>query len=391
LRAFFISLATIFGARCGAFCWNIDLNLNLDLRGASKKGAPFLFYSIKLSERGEKMIIIMNMNANENDIEAVIARVTKQGFRTHLSRGEERTIIGIIGDERQLDQGAITRMDGVDRVVPVLRPFKLASRDFKPEATKVSINGHVFGDRKVIVMAGPCSVESMGQLMETAYAVKEAGAHLLRGGAFKPRTSPYSFQGLGEEGLMMLAEARKETGLHIVTEVMAPEQVELVAKYADVLQIGTRNMQNYALLNAVGKTKMPVLLKRGMMSTIEELLMSAEYILSNGNHKVILCERGIRTFEKATRFTLDINAVPVLKELTHLPVVIDPSHGTGRWTLVKAASKAGVAAGADGLIIEVHPNPAEAASDGEQSLKPHRFAELMVEVRRVAQAVDRTI
>lgn len=337
------------------------------------------------------MIIIMNMNAGENDIEAVVTRVTKQGFKTHLSRGEERTIIGIIGDERQLDQGAIARMDGVDRVVPVLRPFKLASRDFKPEPSQISIDGHSIGGEKVIVMAGPCSVESIEQLMETAYAVKEAGAHLLRGGAFKPRTSPYSFQGLGEEGLKMLAEARQETGLHIVTEVMAPEQVELVAKYADVLQLGTRNMQNYALLNAVGKTNMPVLLKRGMMSTIEELLMSAEYIMSNGNHKVILCERGIRTFEKATRFTLDINAVPVLKELTHLPVVVDPSHATGRWTLVKAASKAGVAAGADGLIIEVHPNPAEAASDGEQSLKPQRFAELMAEVRRVAHAVERTI
>jgi 3-deoxy-7-phosphoheptulonate synthase len=337
------------------------------------------------------MIIIMNMKATESDIETVVTRVTREGFKTHLSRGEERTIIGIIGDERKLDQGAISRMNGVDRVVPVLRPFKLASRDFKPEDTKISINGHEVGGNKVIVMAGPCSVESLEQVLETAVAVREAGAHLLRGGAFKPRTSPYSFQGMGEEGLKILAQARQETGLHIVTEVMSPEQVELVAKYADVLQIGTRNMQNYALLNAVGKTDMPVLLKRGMMSTIEELLMSAEYIMSNGNHKVILCERGIRTFERYTRFTLDINAVPVLKELTHLPVVIDPSHGTGKWTLVKAVSKAAVAAGADGLIIEVHPNPAEAASDGEQSLKPQRFAELMVEVARVAQAVGRTI
>jgi 3-deoxy-7-phosphoheptulonate synthase len=227
--------------------------------------------------------------------------------------------------------------------------------------------------------------------MKTAIAVKKAGAHLLRGGAFKPRTSPYSFQGMGEEGLKILAEAREETGLYVVTEVMAPEQVELVAKYADVLQVGTRNMQNYALLNAVGRSNMPVLLKRGMMSTIEELLMSAEYIMSNSNHKVILCERGIRTFEKYTRNTLDINAVPVLKELTHLPVVIDPSHATGKWTLVKAASKAAVAAGADGLLIEVHPNPAEAVSDGEQSLKPRRFVELMAEVKRVAEAVGRTI
>jgi 3-deoxy-7-phosphoheptulonate synthase len=276
-------------------------------------------------------------------------------------------------------------------VVPVLRPFKLASRDFKPEDSKISINGHVFGDNKVIVIAGPCAVESLAQMRETAQAVKAAGAHLMRGGAFKPRTSPYSFQGMGEEGLKIMAQVREETGLHVVTEVMAPDQVELVAKYADVLQIGTRNMQNYALLNAVGQTNMPVLLKRGMMSTIEELLMSAEYIMSNGNHKVILCERGIRTFEKYTRNTLDINAVPVLKELTHLPVVVDPSHATGKWTLVKAASKAAVAAGADGLIIEVHPNPAEAASDGEQSLKPHRFDELMVEVGRVAAAVGRSI
>jgi 3-deoxy-7-phosphoheptulonate synthase len=285
----------------------------------------------------------------------------------------------------------MSRMDGVDRVVPVLRPFKLASRDFQPEDSKISINGHVFGGNKVIVMAGPCSVESLEQMRETAIAVREAGAHLLRGGAFKPRTSPYSFQGMGEEGLKIMAQVREETGLHIVTEVMAPDQVGLVSKYADVLQIGTRNMQNYALLNAVGQTNMPVLLKRGMMSTIEELLMSAEYIMSNGNHRVILCERGIRTFEKYTRNTLDINAVPVLKELTHLPVVVDPSHATGKWTLVKAASKAAVAAGADGLIIEVHPNPAEASSDGEQSLKPQRFAELMVEVRRVAEAVGRTV
>jgi 3-deoxy-7-phosphoheptulonate synthase len=337
------------------------------------------------------MIIIMKMSATHQDIETVLTRLHKGGWKTHISKGEERTIIGIIGDERQLDQGALSRMDGVDRVVPVLRPFKLASRDFKPEDSKISINGHVFGGNKIIIIAGPCSVESLEQMRETALAVRAAGAHLLRGGAFKPRTSPYSFQGLGEEGLKILAQVREETGLHVVTEVMSPEQVGLVCKYADVLQIGTRNMQNYALLNAVGQTNMPVLLKRGMMSTIEELLMSAEYIMSNGNHKVILCERGIRTFEKYTRNTLDINAVPVLKELTHLPVVVDPSHATGKWTLVKATSKAAVAAGADGLIIEVHPNPAEAASDGEQSLKPQRFAELMTEVGRVATAVGRSI
>lgn len=337
------------------------------------------------------MIIIMKASASDGDIQAVLTRLQNGGWRTHVSKGEERTIIGIIGDERRLDQGAMSQMDGVDRVVPVLRPFKLASRDFQPEDSKVSINGHVFGGNKVIVMAGPCSVESLEQMRETAIAVREAGAHMLRGGAFKPRTSPYSFQGMGEAGLKILAQVREETGLHVVTEVMSPDQVELVSKYADMLQIGTRNMQNYALLNAVGQTNMPVLLKRGMMSTIEELLMSAEYIMSNGNHKVVLCERGIRTFEKYTRNTLDINAVPVLKELTHLPVVVDPSHATGKWTLVKAASKAAVAAGADGLIIEVHPNPAEASSDGEQSLKPQRFAELMGEVAKVAAAVGRSV
>jgi 3-deoxy-7-phosphoheptulonate synthase len=331
------------------------------------------------------------MNTQQANIDAVVSRVEKAGFKAHISQGEERTVIGIIGDERTLDKGAIGRMDGVDRVVPVLRPFRLASRDFQQEDTKIAINGHILGGEKVIMMAGPCSVESMEQMMETAVAVKAAGAHLLRGGAFKPRTSPYSFQGMGEEGLKILAEVREKTGLHIVTEVMAPEQVDLVCEYADILQIGTRNMQNYALLNAVGKTNKPVLLKRGMMSTIEELLMSAEYIMSNGNHKVILCERGIRTFEKYTRNTLDINAVPVLKELTHLPVVVDPSHATGKWTLVKATSKAAVAAGADGLIIEVHPNPAEAASDGEQSLKLHRYAELVEETRRVAVAVGRSM
>ncbi|MDM8519732.1 3-deoxy-7-phosphoheptulonate synthase [Anaerolineales bacterium HSG6] len=337
------------------------------------------------------MIIIMKMQAKTGQVDAIIKRLEKENLKVNISRGDERTIIGVIGDHRGIDKGALARTGGVDRIVPVLRPFKLASRDFQPEDTKISLNGHAFGGDKVVIMAGPCSVESMDQMMETAVQVKEAGAHLLRGGAFKPRTSPYSFQGMGEEGLKIMADVRKETGLHIVTEIMAPDQVDLICKYADVLQIGTRNMQNYALLNAVGKTDKPVLLKRGMMSTIEELLMSAEYIMSNGNHKVILCERGIRTFEKYTRNTLDINAVPVLKELTHLPVVVDPSHATGKWTLVKAASKAAVAAGADGLIIEVHPNPAEAYSDGEQSLKPKRFAELMVEVKRVAQAVGRSV
>jgi 3-deoxy-7-phosphoheptulonate synthase len=337
------------------------------------------------------MIIVMNKGASEQDLDHVLARIAELGFQTHVSHGEERTIIGLIGDERKLDQGALSRMRGVEQVMPVLRPFKLASRDFKPDDTVILIDGQQVGGQKVSVIAGPCAVESREQILETAWAVKEAGAHLLRGGAFKPRTSPYSFQGMGEEGLQLLAEARAETGLHVVTEVMAPEQVPLVCEYADVLQIGTRNMQNYPLLNAVGQARKPVLLKRGMMSTMEELLMSAEYIMSNGNHQVILCERGIRTFERYTRNTLDINAVPVLKELSHLPVIIDPSHATGKWSLVKAASKAAVAAGADGLMIEVHPDPEQAVSDGAQSLKPYRFAELMAEIRAIAAAVGRSL
>lgn len=337
------------------------------------------------------MIVIMKMGASPKEIESIVKRVEGMGFRTHLSQGEERTIIGIIGDERPVDKDSLGRMQGVERIVPILRPFKLASRDFQAEDSVFQLNGHSIGGPKIIVMAGPCAVESREQILETAQIVKEAGGHLLRGGAFKPRTSPYSFQGLGEEGLQYLAEARQATGLAIVTEVMAPEQIPLVSQYADVLQVGTRNMQNYALLHAVGESGMPVLLKRGMMSTIEELLMSAEYILSHGNWKVMLCERGIRTFETYTRNTLDINAIPVLKELTHLPVVVDPSHATGKWHLVNATSKAAIAAGADGLIIEVHLNPEMAMSDGAQSLRPARFTELMVQLKPVAQAVGRTL
>ncbi|RME51548.1 MAG: 3-deoxy-7-phosphoheptulonate synthase [Caldilineae bacterium] len=337
------------------------------------------------------MIIIMKVSATPEEIEAVKDRIEFHGLRTHISQGEERTIIGVIGDKTRIEEDNLLRMPGVERITPVSRPFKLASRDFHPEKTVININGHPVGEDRVIIMAGPCSVENREQLMTIACAVKEAGAHLLRGGAFKPRTSPYSFQGLGEEGLKLLAEARQETGLAIVTEVMSPEDLPLVEKYADVLQIGARNTQNYALLKAVGRSHLPVLLKRGMMSTIEELLMSAEYILAHGNSQVMLCERGIRTFETYTRNTLDINAVPVLKELTHLPVIVDPSHATGRWSLVKAASLAAVAAGADGLIIEVHHQPEMAMSDGGQSLKPHRFAELMAQIRRVAEAVDRCV
>jgi 3-deoxy-7-phosphoheptulonate synthase len=337
------------------------------------------------------MIIIMRMGAAQEEIQNVVQHVNDLGFRTHLSQGEERTIIGVIGDERPVDKDALAHIQGVERIVPILRPFKLASRDFQPHDTQIEINGHIIGGQQLTIMAGPCAVESREQILETAQLVKEAGAHLLRGGAYKPRTSPYSFQGLGEEALVYLAEAREATGLAVVTEVMAPEQIPLVTRYADVLQIGTRNMQNYALLHAVGESGFPALLKRGMMSTIEELLMSAEYILSHGNRKVMLCERGIRTFETYTRNTLDINAVPVLKELTHLPVIVDPSHATGKWNLVSAVSRAAVAAGADGLIIEVHPHPEKALSDGGQSLRSARFAELMIQLKRVAEAVGRTL
>jgi len=337
------------------------------------------------------MIVIMKMNVGSDEIAAVQSYIESHGLQTHLSSGAERTIIGVIGDKTAITDGNILRLPGVERIMPVSRPFKLASRDFHPEDTVVDVNGVLVGTKQLTIIAGPCSVENRDQLMTVAKAVKETGAHMLRGGAFKPRTSPYSFQGLGEEGLKILAEAREETGLPIVTEVMSPGDLPVVEKYADVLQIGARNMQNYALLKAVGRSNRAVLLKRGLMSTIEELLMSAEYILANGNDRVMLCERGIRTFETYTRNTLDINAVPVLQELTHLPVLVDPSHATGKWNLVQAASMAGVAAGADGLIIEVHNQPEIAMSDGAQSLKPHRFDELMHKLARMASAVDRTL
>ena len=335
------------------------------------------------------MIIVMKKGSSAKQVSSVVARVETLGYRVHLSEGEERTIIGVIGDDRPIDRTHFEMLDGVEKTVPILKPFKMASRDMHPQDTIVSLNGVKIGGPQIIIMAGPCSVETREQIIETAIAVKEAGAQALRGGAFKPRSSPYSFQGLGEEGLELLAEARQITGLPIVTEVMSPEQVPLVMRYADLLQIGARNMQNYALLQAVGKANHPVLLKRGMMSTIEELLMSAEYILSNGNSRVILCERGIRTFEKYTRNTTDINAIPVLKEVSHLPVVLDPSHGTGKWEYVTAVARAGIAAGADGLIVEVHPHPEEAWSDGAQSLKPEKFADLVKQARRIAAGVDR--
>ena len=337
------------------------------------------------------MIIIMKHNATPDEISEVVANVETLGFQAHLSSGEERTIIGVIGDERPVEPEHFEVYAGVERVVRILHPFKLASRDFHPEDSVVKINGVSVGTQQVIVMAGPCSIESREQMMETAQAVKQAGAHVLRGGAFKPRTSPYAFQGLGLKGLELLREARDQFHLPVITEVMSPQEVTLVAQYADILQIGARNMQNFALLHAVGEIQKPVMLKRGMMSTIEELLMAAEYILSHGNQRVILCERGIRTFETATRNTFDINAIPVLKALTHLPVIADPSHGTGKWELVAPVARAAVAAGADGLLIEVHCDPAHALSDGAQSLKPENFTRMVADVRRVADAVGRTL
>jgi len=333
----------------------------------------------------------MRTEATQAQIATVVARVEEEGLRAHISRGAERTVIGAIGDGRPINRDAYILMAGVDRVVPISRSYKLASREFHPEDSVFPLNGLDVNPGEVLLIAGPCSVESRSQIIEAAQAVREAGAHALRGGAFKPRTSPYSFQGLGEEGLEMLAEARQLTGLPIVSEVMAPEQVALVSQYADVMQIGARNMQNYALLHAVGESGHPVLIKRGMSATIDDLLMAAEYVLSHGNERVMLCERGIRTFETATRNTTDINAIPVLKSHTHLPVVLDPSHGTGHWEYVNAIARAGIAAGADGLIIEVHPNPDEALSDGGQSLKPERFAELVTEVKSIAEAMGRKL
>lgn len=337
------------------------------------------------------MIVIMKSRARMRNVSAVIARIEDAGYKVHLSEGEERTIIGIIGDGRPIDRDQLERMPDVERCVPILEPFKLASHDFKPAGTSFPIGQNMVGADEIILMAGPCSVESRSQIIETAHACKEAGAHVLRGGAFKPRSSPYSFQGLGEEGLRYLAEAREETGLPVITEVMEPAMVDLVCEYADILQIGARNMQNYALLHAVGESQHPVMLKRGMSSLMKEWLMCAEYILSHGNSRVMLCERGIRTFERYTRNTFDINAIAVIKQMSHLPIIADPSHATGKWEYVSAAARAAVAAGADGLIIEVHPRPEEALSDGVQSLKPKRFAQLVQEMKGIAEAVGRRI
>jgi 3-deoxy-7-phosphoheptulonate synthase len=336
------------------------------------------------------MIIVMKGTATEEDLQRVIHTIEELGYQSHVIRGTQRSVVGAVGDERgKARLQSLEALPGVESVVPILQPFKLASREFKPTKTIVRVRDVEFGGDRLPIVAGPCSVESEDQILETAKAVKEAGASVLRGGAFKPRTSPYAFQGLGEEGLRLLAAAREETGLAIVTEVMKPEDVDLVAKTADMLQIGARNMQNFALLKRAGEAKKPVLLKRGISSTIQEFLMAAEYILSEGNYDVVLCERGIRTFETATRFTLDLNAVPVIKKLSHLPVVVDPSHGTGHSEYVAPLAKAAIACGADGLMIEVHMRPEIAFSDGIQSLKPAAFRQLMQEIVPFVQAAGR--
>ena len=338
------------------------------------------------------MIIVLRPDATKQQVDHIVEKVKKLGLKPWVSQGVERTIIGVIGEEDVLRIQPLEVFPGVEKVMPILTPYKLVARDFKKEGSVIDIgNGLKMGLEQIIVMAGPCSVENEKLLIEIAKKVKEAGATVLRGGAFKPRTSPYSFQGLGEQGLKFLARAKKETGLLIVTELMDTRDMRLVEKYADIIQIGARNMQNFNLLKVVGQSKKPVLLKRGMSSTVKDLLMSAEYILSEGNFNVILCERGIRTFEDYTRFTLDISAVPAIKALSHLPLVVDPSHATGRWGLVSSCTKAAVAAGCDGLLIEVHPNPEEALSDGAQSLLPQNFKMLMQDLKKVAQAVGRKI
>lgn len=337
------------------------------------------------------MIIVLKPGATDREIEHLVARIKEVGLTPHLSKGEERTIVGVIGDERVLQTQPLTAFPGVEKVLPILSPYKLVSREFKKENTVIDVNGVKIGGKRLVVMAGPCSVETNDLLTSIAQEVKEAGALILRGGAFKPRTSPYSFQGLGEEGLEYLTEAKKKTGLPIITEIMDPRDMPMMMKHADIIQIGARNMQNFRLLAEVGAYNKPVMLKRGLSATIKEFLLSAEYILAAGNHQVILCERGIRTFETHTRNTLDLSAVPVIKQLSHLPVIVDPSHAVGKTDWVAPMAKAAVAAGADGLMIEVHSKPEEAFCDGEQAMLPKDFKTLMAQLRRIAAAVDREI
>ncbi|MHB1324910.1 MAG: 3-deoxy-7-phosphoheptulonate synthase [Thermoleophilia bacterium] len=337
------------------------------------------------------MMIIMKPDANDEQVQHVVDRLAAVGAKAHISRGEFVTIIGAIGDREEIAQLPLDAMPGVDKIMPILKPYKLASRQAHPDDTVVQVRDRALGGNMFALIAGPCSVESEDQYLQAARQAKAAGASMLRGGAFKPRTSPYSFQGLGEDGLKIMALAREETGLPLVTELMDPRDVEVVLKYADVIQIGTRNMQNFQLLSEVGKVERPVLIKRGMSATIEELLMAAEYVLKEGNSNVILCERGIRTFETATRFTLDISAIPVIKKQSHLPVIVDPSHSAGKRELVLPLSLAAVAVGADGLIVETHPNPEAALCDGSQSLPADEFKAYTAEVRRYVELAGKQI
>src|SRR3954469_2386675 len=337
------------------------------------------------------MIVVMKSGSTQDQIEHVINLVREMGLKEHVIVGTERTVIAAIGNDRLKDKSKLETVEGVDKVMPVLAPYKMASREVRKDRTMITIGTGKVGGNRIGVIAGPCSVEDRSQILETAHAVKEAGAVALRGGAFKPRTSPYAFQGLAEEGLKYLADAREQTGLAIVTEVMSIEQIPACVEYADVLQIGARNMQNYTLLSAVGETRKPVLLKRAMSATLEEFLLAAEYVMARGNHQVILCERGIRTFEDYVRNTLPLAIVPELHRRSHLPVVVDPSHGTGKRALVDSMCRASVACGADGLILEVHNDPEHAMTDGAQSLTPQQFAGMMKAIKRIALAVDREV
>ena len=331
------------------------------------------------------MVVIMNADATQADIEGVISAIEEKGLEAKVMEGAHQKIVGVIGDKTKLAATPLDAMHGVETTVAISKSYKLASREFHPASTVVDIRGIKIGDGTPVVMAGPCAVESREQLLETAQLVKEGGAQFIRGGAYKPRTSPYAFQGLEEEGLKYLAEAREKTGLAVVTEVTVVEAVDTVAAYADLLQVGARNMQNFGLLKAVGRAGKPVMLKRGLAATIDEWLNAAEYIMNEGNPNVILCERGIRTYETYTRNTFDVSAIPAIKHLSHLPIIADPSHGTGKWRMIKPVSLASIAAGADGLIIEVHPNPARALSDGPQSLTPENYRDLMASVQKLSR------
>jgi len=337
------------------------------------------------------MIVVMKLGSNDEEVAGVIKRIQAAGLREHLSQGVERTIIGVLGQTFTELRDALEMLPGVDEVIPVSKPYKLCGRELHPQDTTVTVGGITIGGADIVVMAGPCAVENEQQLLDTARAVKAAGATILRGGAFKPSTSPYQFRGLGEHGLELLARVREQTGLPIVTEVMAPAEVVMVAKYADIIQIGARNMQNFNLLEEVGKTGKPVMLKRGLSATIQEWLLAAEYILAQGNEQLMLCERGIRTFETYTRNTMDLSAIPVIEKVSHLPIIADPSHGTGKWYLVQAMALAAVAAGADGIMVEVHPHPDLALKDGPQSLTFENFQRLMSQLKPVAAAVGRSL